>query len=150
MRRTVLLLLLVGGCGTANVPTSPPAPTTAVVTPAAPVAPASSPAPVADANDGAPVPADRSARPQDVESATGASFGQPLEPGLYVFPDGLRLRVVQTANCDFDTSAPCFGGTYQADATFRGKEARVTWSTRTAKILGHTIEVARFKLIVRK
>jgi hypothetical protein len=84
------------------------------------------------------------------DHAAAATFGQPLAPGLYTFPDGLRMRVEQIASCDFDTSVPCFGGTYRADAVFRGEEAHIEWRTKTTKALGHAIELANFKIIVRK
>lgn len=85
-----------------------------------------------------------------VERATTATFGQSLAPGIYVFPDGLRIRVQQTAGCDFDTSVPCFGGTYRADAALGAQQARVEWRTRTTRVLGHTIELASSRVIVRK
>ncbi len=85
-----------------------------------------------------------------VESTTPAVFGQSLEPGNYVFPDGLTLRVEQTANCDFDTSVPCYGGTYRARAMLGKKAATVEWSTRATKILNYKIELANFHFTVRK
>ena len=84
-------------------------------------------------------------------ATTPASFGQSLEPGLYVFPDGLRLRVDQIAGCDFDTSVPCFGGTYRAHATLGKDEATVEWSTRSALVLRHRIEIVKIRVfVVRK
>jgi hypothetical protein len=85
-----------------------------------------------------------------VERAASATFGQSLAPGLYLFPDGLRIRVEQIANCDFDTSVPCFGGTYRAEAVLGQQTAHVDWSTRTAKVLRYTITLANFQFIVRK
>jgi hypothetical protein len=79
-----------------------------------------------------------------------AKLGEPLEPGHYVFPDGLELRVTHLTACDFDVSVPCFGGTYRAEAKLRGKTARVDWSTRTTQILDHTIELSRMRIIVTK
>jgi hypothetical protein len=88
---------------------------------------------------------------QAEETATPAAFGQSLEPGLYVFPNGLRIRVEQIAGCDFDTSVPCFGGTFRAHATLGKDEATVQWSTRSTLVLRHRIEVLKPRLFtVRK
>ena len=87
----------------------------------------------------------------EAEEPTPAKFGQSLEPGLYVFPNGLRLHVEQIAGCDFDTSVPCFGGTYRAHATLGKEEATVQWSTRSASVLRHRIELVKARLFtVRK
>jgi hypothetical protein len=89
--------------------------------------------------------------PEPVETATPAKFGQSLEPGLYVFPNGLRIRVEQIAGCDFDTSVPCFGGTFRAHATLGKDAATVQWSTRSTSVLRHRIEVLKSRLFtVRK
>jgi hypothetical protein len=85
-----------------------------------------------------------------VERASGAKFGRALKPGFYVFPDGLRLRVERIASCDFDTSVPCFGGTYRAEALLGEEEASTEWSTRATKLLRYTLTLSNFELIVRK
>jgi hypothetical protein len=85
-----------------------------------------------------------------VERATGAKFGRALKPGLYVFPDGLRLRVERIAHCDFDTSVPCFGGTYRAEALLGEEAASVEWSSRTTRLLRYTLTLSNFELIVKK
>jgi hypothetical protein len=85
-----------------------------------------------------------------VDNAVAATFGQSLAPGLYAFPDGLRLRVEQIANCDFDTSVPCFGGTYRANALLGQQDARVDWRTKTTKILRYTLTLGNFQFVVRK
>jgi hypothetical protein len=85
-----------------------------------------------------------------VEHATSARLGQSLKPGFYVFPDGLRIRVEQIASCDFDTSVPCFGGTYRAEALLGAEDARVEWSTKTTRLLGYTLTLSNFEIVVRK
>lgn len=85
-----------------------------------------------------------------IERATKAAFGRSLKPGLYVFPDGLRLHVEQIANCDFDTSVPCFGGTYRAQALKGKDEARIEWRTKTTKLLAYTLALANGEFSVRK
>jgi len=162
MRRALGLLLAsaLWGCGAppASAPTSPATPAVAppandagaaaaTADPSADSPPLASPEPALSEPVAASAPA--TAKPE--ETATPAVFGRPLEPGLYVFPDGLRLRVQQIAGCDFDTSVPCFAGTIRAHATLGKKEATVEWSTRSAVVLGHRIElVAQVRFIVRK
>jgi len=84
----------------------------------------------------------------EVERAVGAKLGQPLAPGLYVFPDGLRLRIEQLTACDFDTSVPCFGGTYRATAATAREHATVEWKTRTAKVLRYTLTMSNMRIVV--
>lgn len=100
--------------------------------------------------ESSPPPPAPALRKKEDDDAIPAKFGQSLKPGLYVFPDGLRLRVTQIANCDFDTSEPCFGGTYRAHATLGAKEAKVEWHTKTTKVLAYTLTLARFEFTVRK
>lgn len=120
----------------------------------APTAPAIAPVAVEEAkppvDSSSPPPPTPAPRKNEDEDAIPAKFGQSLKPGLYVFPDGLRLRVTQVANCDFDTSEPCFGGTYRAHATLGAKEAKVEWHTRTTKVLAYTLTLARFEFTVKK
>ena len=172
MRRAVpLLVTIVWSCGAP----SAPAPRSVARTTVAPAAgdagatttPAGSdldPPPLASSDGGGSVVAEaKPAEPAETaetaetaktaetaETATPAKFGQSLEPGLYVFPDGLRIRVEQTAGCDFDTSVPCFYGTYRAHAKFGKKEATVEWSTLSTTVLGYRIQLANSRFIVRK
>ena len=87
-------------------------------------------------------------RAVEPEEPTPAELAQPLPDGLYVFPDGFKVRITNLYGCDFDTSVPCFGGTYRAEGTFKGKEGRVEWSTRAGSLLGHTIEVQAGHVVV--
>src|SRR5262245_22556681 len=150
MRRALGLLVIVA-CGCHTPSASPPRnSTTPAVVPLAHDAEAAPPNPDAGPDPAPPVSSDADASErvaaEPAETATPAAFGQSLKPGLYVFPDGLRLRVEQIAGCDFDTSVPCFGGTYRAHATLGKEEATVEWSTRSALVLRHRIVIAGFRL----
>ena len=154
MRRALVLLATVA-CSSSTPSTSPPATPTHAA--AAPVVPdASGAAPTAEDGPEAAPPVSSSADAGEPiaapaeDTATPAAFGQSLEPGFYVFPNGLRIRVEQIAGCDFDTSVPCYGGTYRARATLGKEEATVEWSTRSALLLRHRIEVTQSSFIVRK
>jgi hypothetical protein len=154
MRRALALLVTVACSCRAPSASPPPIPTTPAVAPAVPDAGAT-PAVVDDGPGPAPsvTPSEIASEPPAVEAddpATPAKFGQSLTPGLYVFPDGFRVRVEQLAGCDFDTSVPCYGGTYRARATLGKAEATVQWSTRSALVLRHRIEVTQSSFTVRR
>ena len=160
LRRALLLgVMVLGSCRAASVSGPPaPAPTVAAKLPdaggvaAASGSNGSDPSPPDLASEAVHEPvAPRPAEAKPSQAAIAASFGQALEPGLYVFPDGLRLQVEQIANCDFDTSVPCFDGTYRARATLGKREQTLEWSTRSTQVLGHRVELVRSRIfIVRK
>jgi len=90
-------------------------------------------------------------RGASVERATRATFGTPHGEGLFVFPDGLRVRVERTWMCDYDPDAPCpFGGTYQASALRGDKATSLEIKTRSTRVLGYTLEMGRGSFVVRK
>jgi hypothetical protein len=87
----------------------------------------------------------------ETDLAPSAAFGQTLSPGVFKFPDGLRVHVEQLHGCDFDVSAPCpFGGSYRADAALDQREAHVDLTSKSTKILGHTLDLGRGTFVVRK
>jgi hypothetical protein len=83
--------------------------------------------------------------------APRARFGDKLSPGVFVFPDGLRINIVQLHGCDYDVSDPCtFGGAYRADALLGKDEAHVDLKSARTPILGHVVELGRGTFSVRK
>lgn len=85
-----------------------------------------------------------------VDLAIPAKLGQTLSAGVFAFPDGLRVAVVKTTECDFDPSAPCpFGGSYRVDAARGDEEAHVEVKGPKTKLPGHTLEMGRGTFVVR-
>lgn len=107
----------------------------------------SPPALAADAEDWPSVPARLPAA--DKDQPVAASFGMPLPPGLYTFPDGLRLRFSAAHECEYDSTAPC--SPWDVSADFKGRQSKLNiFRDKVYRIAGHSIELVNQELVVRK
>ena len=90
-------------------------------------------------------------RGREVDRAARASFGVPLAPGLYAFPDGLRLTWSKGQMCATSaTNCRCYD-TYSGAGELGGKEAYVELENgKTSRTLMHDFAIRNEKLIVTK
>jgi restriction-modification enzyme MmeI-like protein len=112
MRRAVSLLGAMISCSCA--PATTPARLLATEAVASRVEPSATASAEAVATAAPVATAEPVATSEPVDPARPAKLGESLESGLYVFPDGFRVRVENVAGCDYDTSVPCFAGTWRA------------------------------------
>ena len=148
-------LLVFAACAAPSATTSPANDAKVVVAAAAP----------APADDDAGVPREAASAPEDndawmpsvapraepVDRAQPANPGQSLGDGTYVFSDGLRIEYRYKKECDFDVSVPCVWS-HEVTASFEQVEKHLSLTRNKPKAIavGHTFEVVKDRLVVRK
>ncbi len=141
-------------CALASACHSPPPPPAASSEPqsqpgpALPTEPNAPPPEIAETPE-APVAAPSPSAPDPEEPVT-AQFGLPLSPGVYTFPNGLRVRFSAKHECEYDSTDPC--SPFDVTAWFQGKEGKANILTgNTKRVVGHSMQVtADQALVVRK
>ena len=83
------------------------------------------------------------------EQPRDGTFGVPLAPGLYTFPDGLRLRFSATHECEYDSTEPC--SPFDVEAWFKGQHAKLNvLPGNSVRIVRYKVQVTDQALVVRK
>jgi hypothetical protein len=143
-------LMLLAGCGASSATGPANEPNVVVVEP--PPAAQAGDASMPDATNEGPEQQERVATAAEkIDNAQPAIPGQSLGNGTYVFEDGLRVEYRYKQECDYDVSVPCIWS-HEVTASFGQSERHLslTRSKPKAIAVGHTFEVVKDRLVVRR
>jgi hypothetical protein len=86
---------------------------------------------------------------REVDEAMAVRYGEPLDQGLFRFPDGLRVEFKRHGECSYDDGCTDYFAVKVFAVSGQEKSEQLEKKKPRATVLGHKIELSGMKVIVR-